>query len=342
MAQDFWTASGFRLLEPVPRGLAVTDAWLRHLLQREEIRPPEEAAARERELHARALAAPRAPIDARDIEALEDADARSNWRELVRFRDHILRFDTLEDAYAALFAGATVPVAPAFVDLLAELIVRALLEGSGDAWLCRAGEIFFREQRVASEGGQLLAADAATIEMFAASGGFGDAGRWLRGQGAELAPVKMDILNGENAPFYFLRDALRSFALDLAPGREGAAALAELLERWVARLVGIEVRVRPVERVEDPRWRWHVGLDAEATRILNALYEGIQVDAAELERIVLLFRLEFRHPADAIAEMEGRPVYLGLACRDDRRLRMKPQNLLTNLPLARPARDSSE
>ncbi len=338
MAQDFWSASGFRLLEPGPRGLAATDAWLRHLLEREEIRPPEDAGPREQELYVRAMAAPRATIGASEVDAIEDPDARSNWRELLRFRDHILRFDSLEDAYAALFAGSAVPVAPAFVDLLAELIVRAALDGTGDAWLCRAGEIFFREQRVASEAGQLLAADAATIEMFAASGGFGDVGGWLRGQGAGLAPVKMDILNRENAPFYFLRDSLYSFALDITPGREGAEALARVLERWVGRLTGVEARVAPVERVEDPRWRWHVGLDPEATRILNALYEGKHVESAELERIVLLFRLEFTDPADAIAEMAGRPVYLGLACREDRRLRMKPQNLLTNLPLAKSAR----
>ena len=73
----------------------------------------------------------------------------------------------------------------------------------------------------------------------------------------------------------------------------------------------------------------------------RALAQGLHVskprDKTDLERILLLFRLEFRDPADAIAEMAGRPVYLGLACRDDRRLRMKPQNLLTNLPLARSA-----
>ena len=34
-----------------------------------------------------------------------------------------------------------------------------------------------------------------------------------------------------------------------------------------------------------------------------------------------------------IARMRGRPVYLGLATSADRRLRMKPQNLLLNLPL---------
>jgi hypothetical protein len=32
--------------------------------------------------------------------------------------------------------------------------------------------------------------------------------------------------------------------------------------------------------------------------------------------------------------MAGRPVYLGLAVREDRTLKLKPQNLLVNLPLA--------
>jgi len=143
----------------------------------------------------------------------------------------------------------------------------------------------------------------------------------------------MDVLNRENAPFYFLREGLFSFALDLTPGREGAAALAEALERWIARLAGVRVSIAPAERIDDPRWRWHIGLDVEATRLLDALYRGETPPAEELARMVALFRLEFRDPADALPEIAGRPVYLGLACRADRRLRMKPQNLLANLPL---------
>ena len=54
----------------------------------------------------------------------------------------------------------------------------------------------------------------------------------------------------------------------------------------------------------------------------------------ELERLVLLFHLAFLDPGDAASEMEGRPVYLGLGCRPDRSLKVKPQNLLVNLPLA--------
>ena len=36
-------------------------------------------------------------------------------------------------------------------------------------------------------------------------------------------------------------------------------------------------------------------------------------------------------------DIAGRPVYLGLAMSEDETLRLKPQNLLVNLPLAAPA-----
>jgi hypothetical protein len=77
-----------------------------------------------------------------------------------------------------------------------------------------------------------------------------------------------------------------------------------------------------------------VGLDVESTAILNALYRGESVEPAALERLALLFTLSFRDPRDALDEVAGRPVYLGLACREDRTLKLKPQNLLVNLPLA--------
>lgn len=52
-------------------------------------------------------------------------------------------------------------------------------------------------------------------------------------------------------------------------------------------------------------------------------------------RLVSLFRLEFSDPAEMHAEVAGRPVYLGLAHNAEGVLRLKPQNLLLNLPLAR-------
>jgi hypothetical protein len=103
----------------------------------------------------------------------------------------------------------------------------------------------------------------------------------------------------------------------------------------VAHLAGVRVAIEPVERVDDDRWRWHAGLDVESTAILNALYRGEPVAEATRARLASLFRLTFLDPGDALPEAAGLPVYLGLAFREDRTLRMKPQNLLVNLPFAR-------
>jgi hypothetical protein len=337
MAQDFWASAGFASLRPTPEGLAPAPAWFARFLARPELAPPPEAGPRERELHAHLSGDPLAgsPDDA---ERVEDADARENWREFLRFRDRVREHGTLEAAYRDLFARPAVDLAPPFVDALAQAIVRGMLDGCGDPWMLRAGEMFFRRQRVSAEDGRVLAADAATIEVYAETGGFGSVGKLLRRQATPTAAVKMDVLNAENAPLYFMRDELFGFVLDITPGGEGAAALARVLERWVARVAGARSTVVALPRIDDERWRWHLGLDVDSSAILDALYRGEAVPPADLERLLLLFRVELA-PDEVVAPgMEGRPVYVGLGCRPDRSLRMKPQNLLVNLPLAAPAR----
>ena len=335
MAQDFWASSGYRLLERTEAGLVATDAWLARFADRDELRPPDEAGPRERAMHARLAALPRATVSPQALADIEDADARDNWTEFLRFRDRVLAFPTLEACYLDLFRRPAVDLAPPFVDALAQAIVRDLLEGTDDPWLARAGEMLFRRQRVSTEGGKVLAADEATIEVFAETGGFGAVGRLLRQQSTPTPAVKMDVLNHENAQLYFLRDELHGFVLELSPASPGAAALAQVLERWLARLAGVSVTIEPLARVDDERWRWHVGLDVDSSAILDALYRGETPESADLERLVLLFRMGFQDAGEVLPEMAGRPVYLGLACRPDRSLKLKPQNLLVNLPLAR-------
>ena len=88
--------------------------------------------------------------------------------------------------------------------------------------------------------------------------------------------------------------------------------------------------------IDDPHWVWHVGLDAEASGLLNDLYNDADVDERRLARLLCLFRLDFADPADMRPAIAGRPVYLAMAMNEHNVLKLKPQNLLLNLPLARP------
>jgi len=143
----------------------------------------------------------------------------------------------------------------------------------------------------------------------------------------------------------FLLDLRHEQQQDLGHGlvfttaREGSGltALALVLQRWVQHLLGVKVRITPHSRIDDGQWRWHVGLDADSTALLNDLYEGREVDEARHAQLLSLFTLRFEDDADALPEMAGRPVHLALSRTVDDRIRLKPQNLLINLPLARSA-----
>ena len=97
------------------------------------------------------------------------------------------------------------------------------------------------------------------------------------------------------------------------------------------------VAITPLARIDDERWRWHIGLDAEASAILDDLYHGKTKQALRLDQLIGLYRLDFANPAEMRADLAGAPVYLGLAMDAGQALRLKPQNLLLNLPLARPS-----
>jgi hypothetical protein len=78
-----------------------------------------------------------------------------------------------------------------------------------------------------------------------------------------------------------------------------------------------------------------VGLDAEGTRIGDALWNGEDLDEAARQSLVGLYRLAFQDANDVQDRVRGEPVYLIGAMTADKVLRLKPQNLLTGLPVRR-------
>jgi hypothetical protein len=84
----------------------------------------------------------------------------------------------------------------------------------------------------------------------------------------------------------------------------------------------------------------HVGLDSEASSLLNDPYHGNEIDEARRACLLALFRLEYRDPADMLERVRRGPVGLGLAMTPGQCLKLKPHNLLIKLPLARRADQS--
>ena len=89
----------------------------------------------------------------------------------------------------------------------------------------------------------------------------------------------------------------------------------------------------PIRKIEEARWAWHIGLDAESSAILNELWAGSQVEQGRMQRILALFELTFDDPAAMRGDISGRSVYLAVAATEEGAVRMKPQNLLINLPV---------
>lgn len=331
---DFWPDCGFHTLKRATDGqLAVSDDYLRWYLARPELAPVAESCPAERLLHEALLADPRRPVSGTELAALADADARDNYQVLLRFRDRLLEAGTLERFYSTLFQ-ADVAVPPQFVHYTVEVILRGLLDGVADGLCLRAAEIFFREQRVTINEGAVMLADAETVRSHADDGGLGNLGRMLLQVNAPLKSAELDVLDRDNHEQYFRRDSRRDTVLQINPGTPGSQAIAQVIERWVLHFHGLQVRVTPIREIDDEEWLWHVGLDVEATALLNDIYAGAEVDESRMKRVIGLFRMDFEDAGALRPELAGAPVFLALAMTPEGRLRMKPQNLLTNLPLA--------
>lgn len=331
---DFWISSGYALLDRNEAGrLAAGPDFIRAYLSRPEMLPPDEACGEERALHASLLAEPLRQVGKADLERLADADARENYAVFLRFRDYLARTGSIEAAYLGLFRPGAPGVPTMFVDHLAATILRDLLEGGGDPFRARAAELFFRVQKATIREGSILLADEETVEMLAAGQGFGSLGALVTQAGTALRSVDMDILTRENSGGYWARSDRHDFVLDFSFTRPGQDAFARVMELWIERLTGAAVQIHPVQTIRDERWVWHVGLDSTANRIMNDLYEGKTVEEARLQQILALFRLEFRDPSLMLERVAGRSVYLGLAMDKDGQVRVKPQNLVVNLPL---------
>jgi hypothetical protein len=326
---DFWISCGHHLLDrDAGGGLLLTDDFLKVYMARPEIIPPPEACAVERTLHAALLADPRMAVSASDIGAIADADARENWQMLIAFRDHLVRHKTLEAAYSELVRQGFKNTPQLFVNQLVHVVMRNALDGVEDASVVRAAEMFYRTQRVTMHEGSLIAADEEKV------GGANPASvSPLVSMLGLPAEAHIHVINAENAEGYWERSDQFDMALDLTAGRDGLAALAKAMQRWISHVLGVDVTIAPLTEMREVNLAWYVGLDSDATKIGDALWNGEDIDDATMGQVIGLFQLTFRDLSIVLDKVKGEPVYLILAMTPDKLIRMKPQNLITGLPI---------
>jgi hypothetical protein len=332
--REFWVASGHHLTRRADHGgLIATPELIMAYLARPELMPPQDACAAERSLHASLLADPLRPVSEAEIAALADADARENWRFMVQFRDRLVAAPSLEAMYVDLARKGAGGLPPIFLSQLCHLILRNALEGCDDPYTLRAAELFYRGQQATVHEGTLLLADAEIVEARQQV----ERDMHASPLTAMLAPKpfgEMDVMDDDNAWTYWSGSDAHAMVMNIGGNPKARAGLCRAIERWVAHLLGVAVKVETVASIEDRDWRWFVGLDSEATRIGNALWRGDELDSNPAERIVALMRLNIADVRLVDERVGDRPVYLILAMGADRVVRMKPQNLAAGLPLA--------
>jgi hypothetical protein len=328
--RDFWLSSGHHLLDRNAEGrLLVTDEFLKAYLARPELVPPAESCDAERALHAALLQNPQAAVTDSSIAGIVDADARENWQMMIGWRDHLVRHETIEAAYIAIVRHPTL-FPRIFIDQLVHLILRNMLDDCDDAYVLRAAELLFRPQKVRLDDGQVTVSDDETTPHFnphAVSPLYS-----LLGMPGES---EITTLDAGNADAYWDRSDLFDFALDLRPGQPGAVAFVSVLTRWVSHLLAVDIAIEQLTELREATLSWYVGLDAEATRIGDLLWHSGGIDDATRARLIGLYRLTFLHPTDMIEAVRGEPVYLLMAVGEDGLLRMKPQNIISGLPIRR-------
>jgi hypothetical protein len=371
MQSNLWPASGASWLTADAQGwLQPTADYFKAWLARPELELVAESCRAEQALHHALCADPLRTVSDAEVQALQDRDVQDNYRHFLALRKGLLQAGSLQAWLLALWRSGNRGTPPLFISHVVQAVVRQLLlapaagdaeaAASADVFVVRAAELLFREQRVSRHEGRWLAGDRETLDLQHETQGFGDLGRLLAQAQQPLRAAQMQVLQASNAHSYwaeatqpprsagtaaqhrFLLDLTHTLKQDLGHNlvfktthaHSGLQGLATVLQRWIHHLLGVQVTITPLEKIDDPQWAWHTGLDVDSTALLNDLYESRPVESERLQRLISLFRLDFADARDMAPAVAGKPVYLGLMTSAEGLLRLKPQNLLLNLPLA--------
>ena len=270
-----------------------------------------ESCAFEVNLHKALQASPLQKISDAELAQIADSDARDNYAFYQRVQTELVAAGSLKAYYWQLIKSEVVTVPPEVLDLLVEHIALPMMDETtnpvtdkNSAVQYAAAEWLYKRQAVHLEDGRVI-----------------------HDVPKDSVSEPLDLSHG------MANELSHGLIFRLSNANSGLKALSQVLEKWIAHMLQVEVTIKHVAKVDDPAWRWHIGLEATSTGVLNDLYLGNDVPEDRLKLLVSLFKLEFKNRSQMQDDVAGKPVYLGLAMDAEAQVKIKPQNLLLNLPV---------
>ena len=322
---DFWLTSGWHLLEKDSNGkLIPTKDFMKAYFSRPEVEIIEESCDAEKKINKKLTADPFASVTKKELNEIIDQNVKFNYQMILNFRDFLSKSNNLEEAYLKFCRGEKINFPPLFLDQIVQNILRNILDADPIALQARAAEIFFRSQVVNIAEDEIMLADEEMVNF--------EVGNIQNQKNTnKQQDVDVDILRESSADNYWVRSDRFDTSIDVAFTKPALDGLARVIEKWIFHFLMINVSVSPLQKIEDEKWSWHIGMDTDSSKILNELYNGEEITDSKLKQILCLFKLESEE--GFIKEMQNKPVYLALSMNKDSIVKFKPQNLLTNLPL---------
>ncbi len=205
-----------------------------------------------------------------DRKRKKEARAGGLWRLLIMSGINSYH-PTLEAAYLDIVRHArTFP--SIFLNQLVQVILRNVLDGCDDAFMLRAAELSPPPDADAARGlaGRRRCGNDRRVWREAAV-----AARHRDARGCKKAR-RLTTIDKANADTYCGRSDLLPILLHRRrrrPGRGPEVEIGEVITRWVSRLLAMEVAIeRSRGELRDVTLTWYVGLDADATRMGDALW----------------------------------------------------------------------
>ena len=323
--KDFWINSGWHLLKDRGSiGLIPNEDYMKAYFLRPELELVKESCQAEKELRSKLIENPFYIVKDDELLSMKDKDAIENYKAVLSFRDFLSQSINLEEAYLKIANGEKFFFPPMFLDQIVQIILKEILKSEEDPMILRVAEIFFRTQNVTLDDGKIMIADSSTVQTLYDQQNINRSDNMVK-------EVQLDILTSETKEIYWERSDNFDTSVDIAYTQPALDSLARVLEKWVMHFLGVKLEIKPMVKIEDKNWSWHIGLDSESTEILNALYNGSTLSEEKLKQILCLFKIE---PNKSFAKnMKNKPIYLALSMSPRNIITFKPQNLLVNLPL---------